>query len=625
MAAQQPQQRSVRVCNFQIGPSWTAAAQIAASAGSNNSSDAALQQQTSGGAGSSSTSTQRTKPPLALRLPFARISPFPHLQTNTGGGNQSTSTRAGGVNNNSEDAKFLNWLDSMAADEAAAGADARLAALEGPAKHDNAWYAARCVVCAACRTAIDAELGRRGAHCSGCRRWFHARCNPAKTEQQHQDGNQQQEQQQHQTPAAAAAAASSSGASGGRLFFHSRDCERGYRALQQQAAKGQQPVAPAQRGGDLFGGLFANLFGGRAGAAAAAEVPEEERLTVRLIDLAEARQQYKSLQRSGLLRARRDRLLEGAGLTPPKAAKASGQGLASSEDAGGSEDGGEEAVGGGGDVRRRGGGGSPVDDFIVAAELLTRQWPDDTVSCCIGFFWVVAGVGGWVGWWVICLAAGGSCFGCKEQVSKIAADLTHARTYQRTRPITNSPRTCWTTLSGSCCAAAASRCAPPPSTSTHPITRVSRWVALAQIGSWWWWWWCWCWCWCWCQCFTRTAHPVNSTQHTINHHPHLIKPQPQPPQPPQPHQMITSAEGCRRQGHAAALLGELHGMLSAAGLARVVAIIADVRGLLLGSGGAGRWVGCCLAGHSTTFAPPELTPSGSQLIPPPHPATLLQK
>lgn len=43
-------------------------------------------------------------------------------------------------------------------------------------------------------------------------------------------------------------------------------------------------------------------------------------------------------------------------------------------------------------------------------------------------------------------------------------------------------------------------------------------------------------------------------------------------------QSIVSAEGQRRKGHAALLVSELHGILADAGLARVVAVVAEVRG-----------------------------------------------
>jgi hypothetical protein len=75
--------------------------------------------------------------------------------------------------------------------------------------------------------------------------------------------------------------------------------------------------------------------------------------------------QYKSLAESGLLHSRRQRALEGAGLAPP----------ASESDASASEGGG----GGDDDGRQRRAGAAAIDDFLVTAELLTQQWPGDTV------------------------------------------------------------------------------------------------------------------------------------------------------------------------------------------------------------------------------------------------------
>jgi hypothetical protein len=309
---------------------------------------------------------QQTQPPPPPRRSLLNLLPFARIGLPGGGGRSDVN-----------DPKFVNWLNSMAEEEGAANAAARAADFEagaiGPSKHDNAYYAERCAFCAACRTAIDAEVGRRGARCAGCRRWFHARCDPRRQQQPADDGPPAHEQ--------------GGGSSGGKKqFFHSGDCQRVYQALQREAARGRRPLEARPAAGGLFGGFFDGLFG-RGGSAA--EVPEEEGLTVRLIDLGEAKRQYKSLQDTGMLYVRRQQLLEVAGLAAPAlGSSSSGSGSEEGGDGGGSGPGeggaGKQGARGARGALHRAGGGSPVDDFILAAELLMRQWPGDTVRGRLG-------------------------------------------------------------------------------------------------------------------------------------------------------------------------------------------------------------------------------------------------
>lgn len=172
-----------------------------------------------------------------------------------------------------EDAKFLKWLDAMAAEEFG-GRGTTGASGTGSKRHENEWYADRCVFCTACSKAIDAEHGRRGVRCSGCRRWFHSHCRPKRAIQgsgdaDHVDG--------------------SSSSSKGR-YFHSCECEAVYQALHRAAAEGQRQLAvgPRSRSGGI-GGLMDNLFGGGRDAAGKGDAGEQ--LTFRLIDLADVKQQ----------------------------------------------------------------------------------------------------------------------------------------------------------------------------------------------------------------------------------------------------------------------------------------------------------------------------------------------
>ncbi|GBF90876.1 hypothetical protein Rsub_03730 [Raphidocelis subcapitata] len=293
-----------------------------------------------------------------LRPPNARQPPFAHLLGGRRAGPPPARVlpfaRAHG-DAGGEDARFANYLRALVGEEASKDAGDG----EPKPKHDNVWYQERCALCAACRTAVDAEPGRRGTRCAGCRRWFHAKCcGPRKA-----GGDGADQGAGHGT------ASGSSGSSGAAVvngrFFHSPDCSAGYEALAREAAKGRRPLAsPPQQPHGLFGGLF----GSRQPALPAGSAP----LTVRLIDLSEAKRQYKSLAESGLLHARRQRALEAAGLASPAPRRGGARGSDSDGDTSSSEAGGAGAGG------RRRGGAAAIDDFLVAAELLTQQWPDDT-------------------------------------------------------------------------------------------------------------------------------------------------------------------------------------------------------------------------------------------------------
>jgi hypothetical protein len=197
-------------------------------------------------------------PPLVPRPPlfFARL---------FGGG--PSASGGGGGGGGEQDARFLRWLEALAAEEAAKDDAARAAAAEPRVRHESGWYQERCAFCAACKAAIDATVAKRGVRCAGCRRWFHARCCAA---------------------LGGAGAAGTAGCSAPGQFFHTPQCEEAYCRLRREAAKGRRALAHQPQGWmqGLLGGL---LGGGRGGAGA--EVPEGERMTVRLIDLAEAKQQ----------------------------------------------------------------------------------------------------------------------------------------------------------------------------------------------------------------------------------------------------------------------------------------------------------------------------------------------
>lgn len=258
-----------------------------------------------------------------------------------------------------EDPKFRAWIEALAREELGRdGAAAARAAGEpdgfAPARHDSRWYADRCAFCARCALAIDAEPGRRGARCAGCRRWFHPRC-------------------------CAALAEGADGGSGGR-FFHSAACREGYEALRAVAAEGRRPVeAPAPPGGLM--GLLSGLLGG--GQKQQQNENAEEPLTVRLLDLSELKRHYRAAQRSGALAARRRRVLEAAGLAAPRArAPAAPPATAGSGDNSSSSSGSESDSEAAPRAPRRAAGAAAaasgaLDDFLLASELMTRQWPDD--------------------------------------------------------------------------------------------------------------------------------------------------------------------------------------------------------------------------------------------------------
>ncbi|KIZ06165.1 hypothetical protein MNEG_1785 [Monoraphidium neglectum] len=187
----------------------------------------------------------------------------------------------------SEDPKFQRWLQALAAEELAA---AEAAADAGPTPpyggagvpaggarlHDNEWYADRCVFCAACRTAIDAEPGRRGARCAGCRRWFHGKCRPEANGGGGGTGGARQ-----------------AGGGGSGRFFHCDECREGYQALRREAAKGRRELPALQPGG--LAGLFAGFFG------RGAEKADVEPLTLRLIDFSEVKPQVGRCRPAGVL------------------------------------------------------------------------------------------------------------------------------------------------------------------------------------------------------------------------------------------------------------------------------------------------------------------------------------
>jgi hypothetical protein len=182
----------------------------------------------------------------------------------------------GGGGGGKEDERFLAWLEALAAEEVVRDGDGGDGgggggggfAASGP-RHDSTWYQERCVFCAECKAAVDAEVGRRGVRCAGCRRWFHARCCPALS------GGR------------GGGAAAADGA-----FFHSPECEAGYRRLCREAAKGRRALAYQPQG--LLHGLLGGLLGGaRSGGGGA----EAQRMTVRLIDFADAKRQVREAPR----------------------------------------------------------------------------------------------------------------------------------------------------------------------------------------------------------------------------------------------------------------------------------------------------------------------------------------
>ncbi|KAI8477339.1 MAG: hypothetical protein J3K34DRAFT_515690 [Monoraphidium minutum] len=222
-----------------------------------------------------------------------------------------------------DDPKFQRWLEAMAAEEMAGDGAAAAAA---PRKHTNEWYADRCAFCAACRAAVDAEPGRRGGRCAGCRRWFHAQCRPARG-------------------GGGGGAEGGGGGGGGERYFHSDDCRLVFDALRAVAAQGRRPLPAPPAGGGGLGALLGGVFWQRPADAA-----EGEPLTVRLLDFADVKD--KPAARGG--------------------GSSSGSGSGSDAEGGGGRGAPRSAAGAGG-----GGGAAAVDDFLLAAELLTRQYPGD--------------------------------------------------------------------------------------------------------------------------------------------------------------------------------------------------------------------------------------------------------